>query len=271
MTRQPPGKGGDGVGAWLGPPGYWPPAPTLAHPSPAAGWRLLPSVHLASSQARGRCLWVGHRDSQRGQGANSTELGAQARTRGVMEEADHALLRGVEEGRGHGVVLAVRAEKLQGQETEQVVGRSSPARAAPDMATRHWGQLLPSNRGKTAPDPARPRLQRLDGPSAPGTRGNLPPHVASTPPHSTGKGLCPPSTAGLAPRTARPWPLEAWTRAGAPSTAAQVSPGPQAHTPPRQPPTCSCLWASLSWMLLSGRAAHRALSTCQSFSPLRAE
>ena len=76
------------MGAWLGPPGYWPPAPTLAHPSPAAGWRLLPSVHLASSQARGRCLWVGHRDSQRGQGANSTELGAQARTRGVMEEAE---------------------------------------------------------------------------------------------------------------------------------------------------------------------------------------
>lgn len=42
-----------------------------------------------------------------------------------MEEVDNALLRCVEEGSGHGVVLSISTEKLKGEEDRVRSGRSS--------------------------------------------------------------------------------------------------------------------------------------------------
>lgn len=54
------------------------------------------------------------------------QLGAGASTWGVVEKADHALLRGVEEGRSHRVVLAISTEELQGVRVDRPVGHGGP-------------------------------------------------------------------------------------------------------------------------------------------------
>lgn len=59
-------------------------------------------------------------------GDGKRQLGAGAQTWGVVEKADHTLLRGVEEGRSHRVVLTISAEELQGVRVDGPVGCAGP-------------------------------------------------------------------------------------------------------------------------------------------------
>lgn len=71
----------------------------------------------------------------------------------VMEEVDNTLLRGVEEGSGHGVVLSISTEKLKKQERVRS-GREG------------WGNV-PERRqlwaGRTSKDPWVSTLPALEG------------------------------------------------------------------------------------------------------------
>lgn len=103
-TRQP------GEPGWA--PGHWLPAAGPSTASPAARLRVF-SQKASVSPAR-VCARADRPEGTGLQGTGKQQLGAGARTWGVVEKADHALLRGVEEGHGHRVVLPISTEELQG-------------------------------------------------------------------------------------------------------------------------------------------------------------